>query len=238
MVRNNYIDNNNKPKTTGEVRISLKKVREIGLKYWSLSGKVTSIKTNKFVSFESSLERDLIYHLEFDSNVKLYTEQPIRMYYEIDRLKTFYVPDFYVEYFDKTPNTIIEVKYQKDLKENRKKLKAKFSAAREFSLKNNLEFKILSEKEIRNDKLLNIKFLLDYRNPNIDVNYEMVDKICDYLTNLDSSTPKKLLKDISTDQNEKAQLLYVLWYSIANGFVKINLDQKINMNSEIFKSEL
>ena len=48
-----------------------KRVREIGLKYSSLSGQINSQKIKQPVQFESSLERDFIYLLEFDSRKKI-----------------------------------------------------------------------------------------------------------------------------------------------------------------------
>lgn len=232
-VINHYLDNQFYTGFTKEIRISLKKVREIGLKYWSLSGNVVSAKENRFVSFESSLERDYIYHLEFDNNVNRYSEQPIKIYYKIKERRTFYVPDFYVEYIEGAKKEIIEIKYEEDLKVNKSKYKAKFKVAEDFCLANNMCFKVITEKSIRTDRLWNIKFLLKYRHPNSEINYEYVSLIVSKVKENKEITPIKLINDSGLNKDIRGIVLYTLWYCIANNFISVDLDRKLCMNSKL-----
>ena len=78
------------------LQMNRKRVREINLKHFSLSGQITSLKNNSIVKFESSLERDYSILLEFDSNVKNYLEQPLVIEYSINNRKRRYTPDFFI----------------------------------------------------------------------------------------------------------------------------------------------
>lgn len=235
-VINYYLENQIYNVSTEEIRISLKKVREIGLKYWSLSDRVASVKENRFVSFESSLERDFIYHIEFDKNVYRYCEQPIRLYYSKKEIQTFYVPDFYVEYIEGRKKEIIEIKYEEDLKKNKNKYEEKFKVARDFCLENNMNFRVITEKEIKNERLWNIKFLLNYKNPNTEVDYNYVNLIESMFVEYKAITPKLLIsRNKNLNEEQKAILIYTLWYCLANDLLTVNLDLKINMNTVISK---
>jgi len=219
---------------TEEVIISLKKVRKLGMKSFSLSGNISSIKRNSLVSFESSLERDYINILEFDTQVNEYLEQPLKIYYEINNKRRYYVPDFYIKYLDERPDEIVEIKYSYALKKNKNKLKDKFKAAELFCKGNGINFKIVTEKEIRNDLLLNSKFLLSYKNPKSEIDFNDVDLIEGLIKSLKNPTPQKTINSIDTDIEHKAQLLYVLWYMISNDLVKTELSIKLTMNSKIW----
>ncbi|WP_161568412.1 TnsA endonuclease N-terminal domain-containing protein [Flavobacterium cupreum] len=151
------------------LRILKKRVREIGPKYSSLSGYFISKKQDsELIQFESSLERDYIYLLEFDTSVYLYLEQPLSItYFDSNNKRHKYTPDFLVRYSDKNIcDKLVEIKYHDDLIRNSLKYSEKFNAAREYCKKNNLTFVILSEKEIRNSNieyLTSVKFLSSYR---------------------------------------------------------------------------
>ncbi len=71
-------------------------------------GKFPSLKTGKSVWWESQIERDMIYLLEFDSDVLTYREQPLRIQYETSGKPHHYTPDFLVQRKDK--QQLIEVK--------------------------------------------------------------------------------------------------------------------------------
>src|SRR5437588_206487 len=71
-------------------------------------GKFPSLLMGLVVKWESKLERDFIYLLEFDSDVISYREQPIRIIYFLDGKSCRYTPDFLV--VRKNKRQIIEVK--------------------------------------------------------------------------------------------------------------------------------
>ncbi|MGB7923487.1 MAG: TnsA endonuclease N-terminal domain-containing protein [Pyrinomonadaceae bacterium] len=64
-------------------------------------GKFPSVKAGRNIWYESTIERDFIYLLEFDPDVVLYKEQPFRVKYTFDGKRRSYVPDFFVQRGDK-----------------------------------------------------------------------------------------------------------------------------------------
>jgi len=71
-------------------------------------GKFPSLKTGKTVWWESQIERDFIYMVEFDSDVVTYREQPLHINYTLNGKRHIYTPDFLVERSDE--RQIVEVK--------------------------------------------------------------------------------------------------------------------------------
>jgi len=229
------------------LRILKKRVREIGPKYSSLSGYFISKKQDsQIIQFESSLERDYIYLLEFDTSVYLYLEQPLSItYLDCNNKKHKYTPDFLVRYSDNnTCDTLVEIKYNDELIHNSLIFSKKFNAAREYCKKNNLTFIILSENEIRNSNLEyleNIKFLSSYRDA-FEIfernGHEVDDKIVFYLLNkinfLQECNIKHLIDSLSDDEYKKAELMYCVWYLIANRYIKCDLNKSLNLNTVIW----
>lgn len=211
--------------------ISLKSIRNVDTSKWSLTGSIKSIKNNNIVQFESSLERDYVYLLEYDDNIREYCEQPIIIEYLDKGFQRKYIPDFLVKNYN-GDIILIEVKYQKDLLLNDNQIK--FRAAKEFCLKNGLNFKVITEKEIRNDLLFNAKFLINYKRVKLQNEDFKLNILFSQLNKLKQTTPKKLIDSITNDSIEKAHYLYVLWYMIANEFVNYNKNCKLNMNSSIW----
>ncbi len=228
-----------------------KRVREIGLKYSSLSGQISSKKIQKPVQFESSLERDFIYLLEFDTRVKRYLEQPLEIPY-IDLLgkSRKYTPDFIISYHDKfRKNEIVEIKYQKDLLEHEQEYDHKFEEARKYCIKHNLVFRLCTERYIRekNGTLLrNVKFLSRFRDYYDNINYKATGlvvntanshNILNYLRKIKRCSIKELieyLEQYSDDKYLKGKLIFLIWYLIANNFIYSDLDKWLNFDSIIW----
>lgn len=215
-----------------KMRISLKKKRNISANEFSLTGQIKSLKRNDLVDFESSLERDYIHILEFDENVRYYYEQPLKIEFD-DR---YYVPDFFVEYWDGTKE-VIEIKYNIDLIENASKYITKFKAAEEFCNSNNLTFRILTENEIRNDYLFNIKFLnaVQIRHSSNESEYFNEFELLEQnMKKLNRTTPNKLLDSCTSCELKRSELIQYLWLMITYKKIKIDLSIKLNMESEIW----
>ncbi|MFD0962547.1 TnsA endonuclease N-terminal domain-containing protein [Pseudofulvibacter geojedonensis] len=231
---NSYLDDEFYSFFKEEVIISLKKVREIGLKNYSLSGNITSLKTNDFVSFESSLERDFINCLEFDNSVLTYCEQPIKIFFTSNSKEKYYVPDFYIKYNDERIDELVEVKYKTDLSRNKQKYEDKFKAAKIFCDNNNMIFKILDENYVRTPFMENCKFLLPFRRLKNNIDFIDVGIIEERIKNHKHPTPNNIIIQSNFPEDRKAELLHTLWFMIANYIVNIDLENKINMNSKIW----
>jgi hypothetical protein len=231
------------------LRILKKRVREIGPKYSSLSGYFISKKQNcEIIQFESSLERDYIYLLEFDTSVYSYLEQPVSIAYRDNfNKKHIYTPDFLVRYANiDDKDTLVEIKYHDELISNSLIFKPKFDAANDYCKKNNLSFIVLSEKEIRYSNpqyLINVKFLSSYRDvfEVLERNgHEIGDKeifsLLDKINFLKECSIYQLINSLSDDEYKKAELIYCIWYLIANRYVKCDLDKSLNLNTVIWAS--
>jgi hypothetical protein len=122
-----------------------------------------SEKNGRPTAWESLIERDYMYLLEFDSYVISYTEQPMTIFYKYNGREYKYTPDLLVVRKDKT--LLIEVKpkekHLKLLEEG--KYKAKLTVANSFAKSHNYEFKVVTDEDIRaGDLLSNIKYLFKF----------------------------------------------------------------------------
>lgn len=215
------------------VRISFKKQRNINLSDISLTGIVSSVKNNSIIEFESSLEKDFIYLLEYDIKVVKYYEQPIKIYFEDKGNAVYYVPDFYVEYKN-GKKELIEIKYKKDLIENNRTYKNKFLAASEFCQANNIEFKILDEASIRTEKLFNAKFLFHFQKPQLTIPSGDFNILYDCLKKEGKIPINELIEKCAISNEKKGELIYVLWWMLAHHYISYDFNMKLKMNSLVW----
>lgn len=227
-----------------------KRAREIGPKYSSLSGQICSKKLNSPIQFESSLEKDFIYLLEFNREVRRYFEQPIEIkYIDSTDKERKYIPDFLVIYKDKfRKDEIIEIKYELELQKNEEILKEKFEAARKYCIENDMVFRVLSDSYIRDQNhvfLRNVKFLSWYRDFFDNINYEVTGLsfdtsyaciLIDKLDEFGTCTINQLIYSVTTDKSKIAELIFLTWYLIANNFIDCDLNSALNLDSEIWKN--
>lgn len=208
----------------------LKSVRKIRQSNRSITGKWPSLKTNSSQHFESTLERDLITLLEFDDDVERFQVQPVTIYYA----NTRYTPDVAV-YFQpevKRKPILYEVKYQAELLEKRDELAPRFAAANEYADANGYEFKVITEKEIRNDLLLNVKFLSRYRNGKIDA--PIMKAVKTQFDTQPRNTPQQLLD--KSDAAVTARMLHAIWQMLAGKLLYCDMTRQLNMNTVLWKN--
>jgi hypothetical protein len=124
-------------------------------------GKFPSYVHNKIIWYESRLERDFLYHLEFDyRDVLELCEQACRIYYVHQGKRRRFTVDFVVRRRHK--NQIIEVKYSKRALQN--KFQPAFRAARALGKLKGYEFQVVTERTIRRQpRLDNTKLLIYYQ---------------------------------------------------------------------------
>jgi hypothetical protein len=217
-------------------------VRNIGMGYSSLRGKIVSKKTNRQHKFESSLERDFLEIIDFDNNVLNYCEQPVTIEYKLSGVTHYYTPDFIVYCNSKNVKPLLcEIKYRKDLKKNWQELKPKFKAAIEYASNKNWRFKIITEKEIHNQYLVNIKFLSNYKEEKIDklgfltgIDENDFNLLRFHINEIKITTPEELMLMCSSNREKQAELLYTIWYLVTNNWVKCDLSKPLTIKSEIW----
>lgn len=122
-------------------------------------GKFPSLKLNRMVGYQSLIERDFIYLLDFDAAVTTYAEQPLFLYYMDGSKQRRYTPDFSFSYNNQT--YLIECKHHAFTQPEENQVK--WAAAKQWCHENGAKFIVVTEVEIRGGhRLENVKLLTDY----------------------------------------------------------------------------
>ncbi len=124
-------------------------IRKIPKNYRNVTGVLTNPSMLTRHSFESTLERDYFFLLNFDTHVVSYEEQPIAISWQdaVGKERN-YTPDVLVNY-DNTVSKLVEIKYRSELREKWSELKPKFKAAIAYCRQQGWRFKIITEIEVR-----------------------------------------------------------------------------------------
>jgi hypothetical protein len=185
-------------------------------------GKFPSVKLMKAVWWESQLERDFIYLLEFDPDVLSYKEQPLAIFYNSNGKKRRYTPDFLVERADK--RQIIEVKPEEDaIKEENALL---FKSVAPLFNKKGYEFLIATDVMIRTQpRLSNIKLLTKYARTPINPQHQI--ECYEFFTRKQEACLDEVIHFFAA-KNEGIQVVYSLLY---HGVLTIDLMQPIEPDS-------
>jgi hypothetical protein len=134
-------------------------VRKVSNRGGNVIGQFPSIKMGRMIAFESLLERDFIYLLDYDPAVEWFEEQPLTIEYTSDGQVLRYTPDFHLR--EGKLDVLVECKPDKftDTDENRRK----FAAARAWCAQRAWEFRLATELQIRAGfRLQNVKLLTRY----------------------------------------------------------------------------
>lgn len=192
-------------------------------------GYFPSKKNQKSIAYESLLEKDYMYLLEYDKDVLSFTEQPLTIEYNCFDKRRTYTPDLKVSRNNKTQ--IIEVKPYTKLIEilNDDKKKEKFIAAYHYCSQNNFEFKIVTDRDIHNGLILkNIKYLFRYSNIEVPSSEKL--KIKNELSFGALDIETLLSKFSKEDYFKFKSFIFSLIYSRT---LKINLEESISDKSLI-----
>lgn len=166
------------------------------------------------VKFESSLERDFLHLVAFETGVVSVVSQPMTIAFLDDGIERRYTPDFLVRRADRRPE-LVEIKYEADLRENKSRHDGSFAAARIWCGKQNWDFTVRTECFIRGARLANLKRLFRYRDSRIEEGKRTrILKMLDMPRSIGSM-------GLSPD------LVASLWAMIANGEVNVSLDEPI-----------
>lgn len=208
------------------------KKRTIPIQNRSVSGRFFSRKNNRLVDYESTLERDYFYMLEFDDNVIRYEEQPFGVIGKYKNRKVTYHPDVIILTDNSEQPLIVEVKYASDLEDPDKKDKItnKLNEMDKWAKKNRAIHLLMTELDIRSILLDNQKFLYGYIEPRrrSELYQEKVLHILSF---------EKRLKVIdivdaySSDEMKKPEIIPTIWYMLVNGQLNTNLNIPLTMHS-------
>ncbi len=122
-------------------------------------GKFPSLKMGRTVMWESQIERDFLYLLEFDKDVLLFQEQPVEILYAYKTKTGKYYPGFYVERL--SCKELVDIKPSSKLRDHENTIK--FLAGDEYCRGRGWIFKVVTDEQIREEgPLENIKLLNRY----------------------------------------------------------------------------
>jgi hypothetical protein len=193
-----------------------------------------SRKNERLVAFESLIERDYIFLLEYDRDVICYKEQPLEITYRDNNRRRKCYPDFEVQ--RKGRKQLIEVKPHAKLVEilHDETTINKFNAVALYCDANGYSnFKIVTDKDIRaGNALKNISLLFSYSN--IIVPKDIRNAIINVMVLSDQDqTINQLLSKICAKENTPtiyAYILNMLYYQE----ISTNLEESITRNSLIY----
>jgi len=213
-------------------------VREIKATYSSLTGKFASRKMDRFINWESALERDFYYLAEHDSAISEFEEQPIvfkagRRSYTPDARVTLIRKSFVFPKLQLGSN-IVELKYRNDLDKNWQKYKPKFKLAISECYEQSWKFKILTDTEIRNQLLDNVKCIEHHLRRESLMENELRGLIASELSKLSVCDIGSLLSSCFRNKHNQLEAMPVLWRMIGDHSIGIDLHKPINRNSEIW----
>ncbi len=212
-------------------------IRKIKPGRFNTTSTFRNTKTDMEVQAESTLEADFLFSVDQDPMVEWYDAQPLKIAYRVageSRDRT-YIPDVLVRYKTESRKrpTLFEVKFRTDLAKSWLELKPKFKAAVSICKANGWKFKIVTEKEIRTPALRNTEFLFHFSRTSSPVEAPMRSAIFKVLSSVDYSTPEEVLSTLFNTQLKRAEALPVLWRMIYDQSIEVNMDLRLNMQSEI-----
>jgi hypothetical protein len=115
-----------------------------------------SLKMKTRIYFESLIEADCIYLLEFDPAISFYREQPLTIHYQTDGRARRYTPDFHAVRSGQDVVIVCKPAHQVNRPENQRK----FTAARAWCAQEGAIFEVMTDESLREGwRLQNIKDL-------------------------------------------------------------------------------
>lgn len=119
-------------------------------------GRFPSLKMGRMIAFESLIEQDYLFFLDFEPDVLTFAEQPVQIEYIWEGKERHYTPDFHV--IRQTGEEFIECKPRKLVHSDENQ--RKFKIAREWCKGQGWHFRVVTDDEIRaGNRLKNIKLL-------------------------------------------------------------------------------
>lgn len=184
--------------------------------------------------YESTLERDLLTLLDFDSDVTHILVQPFSVAYEHEGKKRSYTPDVQVtrrHSSGRLLQEVFEVKYHDELRKRWDEFLPGFRAANQHCRKHHAMFSVMTERRIRTPRLANANFLRRSRNQREDPIARV--QLLEGLRMLGPTTLKGLLSVVYCSESERTEALRTLWRLVATKQIGIDLDRPLSLHTPI-----
>lgn len=208
-------------------------VRAIPKSYTHITGIVSSKKAVGEAGFESGLERDYFWLLDFDPEVERFEVQPVQIWWEdsVDK-RHRYTPDCRVHFRNTDKKELlVEVKSRDSLRAKWTGVRPAFRAAVHHARLEGSHFIILTEKEIRTQYFENVRFLLPAVRHGAEESHRRA--VLAAIRDLQETTPQGILSHISTDPLDRAYLLHALWGLVGTFQVCADLAEPIKMDTRL-----
>ncbi len=187
-------------------------------------GKFPSIKNNSMSWWESQLERDYHYLIEFDPDVVSYETQSLKIEYFADGKIHRYTPDFRVIRSNK--KQIVEVKDEK--KARKEEYVTLFGKVRPICEREGYQFVVVTDKDIRvQPRLNNVKLIYKYAKTRVTTAHQIL--VYEIFANRETLQLGEIIEGFSL-KGMRAATVYAL---IFKGILWIDLSQPINPGSAV-----
>lgn len=208
--------------------MSVRKVHSNGR---TVVGYINSKKSEQEVQFESLLEKEFLFILQFDSNVISIQDQPVRIPFTLRGEERTYVPDFLVKYKD-GKTVLFEVKYEMDLQTNSRKYAARFKAGKIFASSQGFLFRVITDKQIRTQYKENLKYLLLFRNSSAELEHQHT--ILNLLREYKQLSFLQLIDLIGDCSETQRALIRPFWTLLWNQVITADMFAPLTMQSKVW----
>ncbi|MBS0513722.1 MAG: TnsA endonuclease N-terminal domain-containing protein [Proteobacteria bacterium] len=212
-------------------------VREIPKNFRNVTGIAASGNAVGPAQFESTLERDFLALLDFSTEVARYEVQPVRIEWSDGRKKgpRHYTPDVLVEFVPELQRQpwLCEVKYRADLAKDWATLHPKLRQGVRYAKQHGWRFRLITEVEVRTQRLVNIRFLSSFGRRNIPQGE--IETVLAAIAAEGRSTPAAVLQLVSSDVWRQAEYVPALWHLVARHQIGVDLETEITMQSPIWR---
>jgi hypothetical protein len=134
-------------------------IRKVSNRGGNIIGHFPSLKLGRMVVFESLIERDFIYLLDYESGVEQFSEQPLIIRYQHGDKKRQYTPDFRVVH--RGHNLLFECKPAQLVDDSENQIK--FEAARLWCHKQGWTFRVVTDEYLASNwRVKNVKRLTQF----------------------------------------------------------------------------
>lgn len=203
-------------------------VRKIPKNYLNVTGRLAHGPNSEQSGFESLLEKDYLLQLQFEARVEHFEVQSVQV--PVPGHRKPYTPDVLVKYRPgprggHVKPDLVEVKPKDILKRKAEEFAPKFKAATSFARAQGWNFRILTEEDIRTQRLENIKFLREFRRrpPDPDREEAVIDKL--RLLGAQATSAELVRALEPSDEIERVAAWYpVIWRMVYERRIAMPLD--------------
>jgi len=134
-------------------------VRKVSNRGRNTIGRFASLKMGQQISYESTLERDLLLLLDFDPNVTWIEEQPVTIHYRHQGKKRRYTPDLHT--IERGQHIVYECKPRALV--NKAQNQIKFEAGRDWCAERGWSFQVVTDQDLwSNYRVQNVELLTQF----------------------------------------------------------------------------